>query len=223
MFIKNFFYLIAAITNLTFTAQADFFRVELPKLPYAQQDLAPYITQHTLEFHYNKHHQGYVDNLNKMIVEKKIEATSLEELILKSAKDKNLAGVFNNAAQTWNHTFYWNSMKKNGGGLPTGILLEKINKDFGSYNQFRQQFIEAGTKVFGSGWVWLIIEGDRLKIMSTSNADLPLTQGKKALLTCDVWEHAYYLDYQNRRKNYVEVFLDHLVNWDFVTSNLNQA
>lgn len=224
MFNKKFFYLMTIIATLAFTAQAEpLTKIERPLLPYSLEALAPYITENTLDFHYNKHHQGYVDTLNKLIAEKKIEASSLEEIILKSANDKSLTAVFNNAAQTWNHTFYWKSMKKQGGGQPSRVLLEKITHDFGSYAQFREAFIKAGTKVFGSGWVWLILDGDTLKIISTTNADLPLTQGKKALITCDVWEHAYYLDYQNRRKNYVEVFLDHLVNWDFAIENMNQG
>ena len=195
-------------------------QIDLPKLPYSKDALAPYISEKTIDFHYSKHHQGYVDKLNELIIEKKLQGKSLEDIILLSEKDKNLITVFNNAAQTWNHTFYWQSMKKNGGGQPTGDLLSKINHDFGSYEKFRNDFIDAGTKVFGSGWVWLILDKDILKITTTRNADLPLTKGQQAILVCDVWEHAYYLDYQNLRKSYVEVFIDHLVNWDFATSNL---
>jgi Fe-Mn family superoxide dismutase len=195
-------------------------RVSLPPLPYEKNALEPYISKRTLEFHYGKHHQGYVDKLNELVTEKKIKAASLEDIIFLTAKDPLLTTVFNNAAQTWNHTFYWRSMKKNGGGEPKGPLHEKINTQFGSYENFKKQFIEAGTKLFGSGWVWLVLEGDQLKIVASHNADLPLIHNQKALLTCDVWEHAYYLDYQNSRKDYVKIFLDHLVNWDFATQNL---
>ncbi|WP_084675955.1 superoxide dismutase [Candidatus Odyssella acanthamoebae] len=193
----------------------------LPPLPYERPALAPYISAKTLELHYSKHHQGYVDKLNNLIIEKKLTDKTLEEIIVLSAKDPQLTAVFNNAAQTWNHTFYWRSMQAMGGGKPTGKLLDKINKNFGDFREFRKQFIEAGTKVFGSGWVWLVEDGAELKIVATSNADLPLIKGQKALLVCDVWEHAYYLDYQNRRKEYVEVFLDHLVNWNFALNNMS--
>jgi Fe-Mn family superoxide dismutase len=193
----------------------------LPPLQYDQSALAPYISAKTLEFHYSKHHQGYVDKLNELILEKNLTDKTLEEIILLSAADSQLTAVFNNAAQTWNHTFYWRSMQPKGGGKPTGKLLDKINENFGDFSKFREQFIEAGARVFGSGWVWLVEEGDALKIVATSNADLPLIKGQKALLVCDVWEHAYYLDYQNRRKDYVEVFLDHLVNWDFALQNMS--
>ncbi|MBW8308610.1 MAG: superoxide dismutase [Candidatus Paracaedibacteraceae bacterium] len=196
-------------------------KIVLPALPYEQTALAPYISANTLEFHYSKHHQGYVDKLNDLILEKNLTDKSLEEIILLSASEPTLTAVFNNAAQTWNHTFYWQSMRSKGGGEPTGKLLEKINKNFGDFSQFKKQFIEAGAKVFGSGWVWLVEEEADLKIVATSNADLPLIKGQKALLVCDVWEHAYYLDYQNRRKDYVEVFLDHLVNWDFALKNMS--
>ncbi|WP_084756324.1 superoxide dismutase [Candidatus Paracaedibacter symbiosus] len=221
MFIKNLFPAFILFGGFALLAKAETAsKIELPALPYEMDSLAPYISEKTLEFHYRKHHQTYVDNLNTLIEAKKLQGKSLEELILLGANDPKLIPVFNNAAQTWNHTFYWNSMKKNGGGQPTGALLDKIKKDFGSYEKFKDAFVDAGTKVFGSGWVWLILEGDTLKIVTTSNADLPLTSGKKALLTCDVWEHAYYLDYQNRRKSYVEVFLNHLVNWSFAAANM---
>jgi Fe-Mn family superoxide dismutase len=192
----------------------------LPPLPYSKDALAPYISERTMQFHYDKHHQTYVDTLNKLVKEKGLEG-SLEEIITTSADHPDLKTVFNTAAQDWNHTFYWNSMKKEGGGKPTGTILDLINKTFGSYDEFKKQFIEAGIKQFGSGWVWLVMDSDNtLKIVATGNADLPMIHGQKALLTCDIWEHAYYLDYQNRRKDYVEVFLDHLVNWDFANKNL---
>lgn len=193
---------------------------ELPRLPYELNALEPYISAKTLEFHYSKHHQGYLDNLNRLVNEKKeLAGQSLEDIIRMSSTAPGLQEVFNNAAQTWNHTFYWKSMKANGGGQPTGKLLERINKDFGSFDQFKKKFIEVGAKVFGSGWVWLVEDAGSLKVVPTKDGDLPMIKGQKALLTCDVWEHAYYLDYQNRRKDYVEVFLDHLVNWEFAAEN----
>jgi Fe-Mn family superoxide dismutase len=194
----------------------------LPPLPYEKTALEPYISERTLTFHYGKHHQGYVDTLNKLVKEKGIKGT-LEEVIISSAQDPDLKSVFNNAAQDWNHTFYWSSMMVKGGGQPKGPILDLIVKTFGSYDEFKKQFIEAGTKLFGSGWVWLVQDKDNsLKIIGTKDADLPLVHDQKALLTCDIWEHAYYLDYQNRRKDYVEVFLDHLVNWDFANQNLSK-
>jgi superoxide dismutase, Fe-Mn family len=193
---------------------------KLAPLPYAKGALKPYISEKTMDFHYGKHHQAYVDTLNKLVQEKGLSG-SLEEIIVASASDPDLKTVFNNAAQDWNHTFYWSSMKHKGGGKPTGAIADLINKSFGNYDSFKAKFVEAGTKQFGSGWVWLIIDtDDTLKIVATGNADLPLIHGQKALLTCDIWEHAYYLDYQNRRKDYVTVFLDHLVNWDFANQNL---
>jgi Fe-Mn family superoxide dismutase len=189
-------------------------------LPYAKSALAPYISENTLSFHYGKHHQGYVDALNKLVAENGLKGT-LEDIITKSSKDPALKAVFNNAAQDWNHTFYWSSMKPGGGGTPNGAILDLILKNFGTYDDFKNQFVDAGTKLFGSGWVWLVKDKDgSLKIVGTSNADTPLIHGQKPILVCDIWEHAYYLDYQNRRKDYVGVFLDHLVNWDFANQNL---
>jgi len=193
----------------------------LSPLPYEKNALEPYISQRTLTFHYEKHHQGYVDTTNKLSQEKRLVGYSLEDLIKKCAQDPALKPLFNAAAQDWNHTFYWSSMTPYGGGQPTGSLLDKITKTFGSFDDFRNQFIETGTKLFGSGWVWLILDTDgTLKILGTKDADLPLIHGQKALLVCDIWEHAYYLDYQNRRKDYVGIFLDHLVNWTFAEQNL---
>lgn len=195
----------------------------LPHLPYEIKALEPYITERTLSFHYGKHHKGYVKTLNKLIEEKGITSNSLEDLIQKCAHNPELETVFNNAAQDWNHTFYWSSMKPNGGGKPNGPIGDLILKTYGTYENFKNQFREAGIKHFGSGWVWLVLDLDKtLKIIATHDADLPLIHGQKALLTCDIWEHAYYLDYQNRRKDYVEVFLDHLVNWDFANQNLKE-
>nr|MBP9044537.1 superoxide dismutase [Spirochaetota bacterium] len=167
-----------------------------------------------------KHHNAYVTNLNKLIAGTDMENLSLEDIIIKSAKDPAMTGIFNNGAQVWNHTFYWNCMKKNGGGKPSGKLAEAIDKNFGSFEKFIEEIKNAAVTQFGSGWAWLVKDGDSLKVMKTSNADTPLAHGLKALLTIDVWEHAYYLDYQNRRPDYVSAFFENLVNWDFVASNL---
>jgi len=187
----------------------------LPPLPWAKDALAPHISAETLDFHYGKHHQAYVTNLNKLLEVKPEASKSLEDLILSSD-----GGVFNNAAQIWNHTFYWNSMKAQGGGKPTGKLLELVNRDFGSADNLLQQLGEAAKTQFGSGWAWLVDEGGKLKVIKTANADLPMKHNQKALLTCDVWEHAYYIDYRNARPNYVDAFLKNLVNWDFAAKNL---
>jgi len=194
----------------------------LPPLPYKDDALAPTITAHTLSFHYGKHHKAYVDNLNKLVEGKKYATMTLEDVVKASAKEAADAGVFNNAAQVWNHTFYWNSMKPGGGGSPTGKLLEKIVADFGSFDAFKTQFSDAAKTQFGSGWAWLVLDGGKLKVTKTGNADTPLAHGQKAILTCDVWEHAYYLDFQNRRPDYVAAFLDKLVNWDFAAANLSR-
>lgn len=192
----------------------------LPALPYDATALEPHITAHTLSFHHGKHHQAYVTNLNNLIAGTALEGQSLEAVIMASIKDATQAGIFNNAAQVWNHTFYWHSMKAHGGGQPTGTLLARIIKDFGSFEEFKTAFKQAGATQFGSGWAWLVDDNGTLKVTKTANADLPMAHGQKALLTCDVWEHAYYLDFQNRRPDYLETFLTHLVNWDFVAQNL---
>ena len=196
---------------------------ELPPLPYAKDALAPHISANTLEFHYGKHHQTYVTTLNNLTKDTPLADKSLEEVIKAVAGDSGKVPVFNNAAQVWNHTFYWNCMKPGGGGKPGGKIAGKIEKAFGSYEKFAEQFKTACTGQFGSGWGWLVAEKGDLAITKTPNADLPLVHGQTALLTCDVWEHAYYLDYQNRRPDYVQTFLDHLVNWDFVEKNLSGA
>ncbi len=188
----------------------------LPKLPYDVSALEPHLTRENLELHYGKHHQAYVNKLNYFIEKGKADGSkSLEEIIRSSD-----GAVFNNAAQVWNHTFYWNCMKPNGGGEPTGDLAEAINRSFGSVTKFREQFAAAATGQFGSGWAWVIREGDRLRITSTGNADLPLKHDQTAILTCDVWEHAYYPTYQNARPKYVDAFLQNLINWDFVSRAL---
>lgn len=188
---------------------------ELPPLPYAQDALAPHISAETLEYHYGKHHKTYVDNLNKAVAGTADENASLEDVIMKAE-----GGLFNNAAQTWNHTFFWNSLSPTGGGAPTGAIAERIESDLGGYDAFKAQITEAGLTQFGSGWAWLVDEGGKLAVMKTPNADLPMKHGAKALLTIDVWEHAYYIDYRNARANFLEVVLDNLVNWDFANENL---
>ncbi len=187
---------------------------ELPKLPYAMNALAPYISQETLEYHYGKHHQAYVNNLNNLIKDTEFAKLSLEETILKSS-----GGIFNNAAQVWNHTFYWHCLSPQSSGEPSGELAKALLKKFGSLDEFKKQFSQAAVTVFGSGWAWLVknTAGD-LEIIQTSNAGTPMQQNKKALLTCDVWEHAYYIDYRNARPGYVENFWK-IVNWDFMAAN----
>jgi Fe-Mn family superoxide dismutase len=193
---------------------------QLPELPYDRNALEPYINAKTIDFHYGKHHQTYVTNLNNILSSNSdLQGHSLEELIIKSSKDPSMSGIFNNAAQVWNHTFYWSCMKPNGGGVPQGLLHELITRDFGSFESFCEQFKQSALSQFGSGWAWLCQdEAGKLSILKTSNADLPMAHGFKALLTVDVWEHAYYLDYQNKRADYIDTFLKHLVNWDFVQS-----
>jgi len=193
--------------------------ITLPELPYAKEALEPHISSRTLDFHHGKHHNAYVTNLNNLIKGSDLENLSLEDMIKKVAGDASKAGIFNNAAQVWNHTFYWNCMKPNG-GVPSGAIAEKIKADFGDYAKFVEEFKTAATTQFGSGWAWLVMEGGKLKVTKTANADLPMAHGQTALLTCDVWEHAYYLDFQNRRPDYVTTFLEKLVNWDFVNSRL---
>ncbi len=197
--------------------------ITLPDLPYAHNALAPHISEQTLQFHHDKHHATYVTNLNNLIKDTDLEGKSLEDIIMAVAGDSSKAGVFNNAAQVWNHTFYWNSMAPNGGGAPSGDLAAKIDADFGSYDKFAEAFKTAGATQFGSGWAWLVLDGGTLKVTKTPNADLPMAHGQTALLTMDVWEHAYYLDYQNRRPDYMATFLESLVNWDFVAENLSKA
>lgn len=196
---------------------------ELPALPYSYNALEPFITAKTLEFHHDKHHAAYVTNFNNLVKDTPMADMSIEEVIKATYQDASKVGIFNNAAQAWNHTFYWECMKGGGGGQPSGALADKINADLGGYDQFRQDFKTAATTQFGSGWAWLVLENGKLKITKTGNADTPVALGQTPLLTCDVWEHAYYLDYQNKRPDYVDTFLDKLVNWDFVAANLAKA
>lgn len=187
---------------------------ELPPLPYAKNALEPFISEETLDYHYGKHHQTYVTNLNNLVPGSEFEGLTLEEIIRKSS-----GGIFNNAAQVWNHTFYWNCMKPNGEGQPTGALADAISKSFGSFEKFKEEFTKCAVTTFGSGWAWLVKNADgSLALVSTSNAGCPLTSGQTPLLTCDVWEHAYYIVYRNARPKYVEDFWN-VVNWDFVSSN----
>jgi len=187
---------------------------ELPALPYAKNRLVPHISEETLEYHYGKHHQTYVTNLNNLVPGTEFEGLSLEEIIMKSS-----GGIFNNAAQVWNHTFYWNSLAPSAGGAPTGALAEAIDAKFGSFENFKVEFTKCAVTTFGSGWAWLVKNADgSLDLVSTSNAACPLTTGQKPLLTCDVWEHAYYIDYRNARPAYLEAFWA-LVNWDFAAAN----
>ncbi len=194
--------------------------IELPALPYADDALAPHISAETLSFHYGKHHNTYVVNLNNLIKDTDLAGKSLEDIIHATAGDSSKVGIFNNAAQVWNHTFYWHSMSPDGGGKPTGKIAEKIDSDLGGFDKFAEEFKTAGATQFGSGWAWLVLDNGKLKVTKTPNAELPMTQGMTAILTMDVWEHAYYLDYQNRRPDYMGAFLEHLVNWDFANKNL---
>ncbi len=196
---------------------------DLPALPFAKDGLQPHISANTLDFHHGKHHKTYVDNLNNMTKDSPLASKSLEEVIKAVASDSDKTGVFNNAAQVWNHSFYWNCMKPGGGGQPSGDVASAIDTAFGSYDKFKEEFKSACTSQFGSGWGWLVAESGSVKIAKTPNADTPLVHGQTALLTCDVWEHAYYLDYQNKRPDYVQAFIDNLINWDFVAENLAKA
>jgi superoxide dismutase, Fe-Mn family len=194
--------------------------ITLPDMPYAKNALEPHISARTLEFHHDKHHKAYVDNANKLLEGTDLAQLDLEAIIKKVAGNPSTAGLFNNAAQVWNHSFYWKCMKPGGGGAPTGAIAQKINTDFGSYEKFVEAFKNAGATQFGSGWAWLVLDGSSLKIAKTPNAENPMVQGMKPLLVVDVWEHAYYLDYQNRRPDYLTTFVEKLISWDFVNSCL---
>ena len=194
--------------------------IELPALPWADDALDPHISAKTMSFHYGKHHATYVTKLNAAIEGTDLAEKSLEDIIMATAGDAAKAGIFNNAAQTWNHTFFWHSMKPGGGGKPSGKLAAKIDESFGSFEAFAEEFSTKASLLFGSGWCWLVDNGGKLEIVQTFGAGTPMTDGKKALMTIDVWEHAYYLDYQNRRPDFVKTFLDSLVDWDFAAENL---
>jgi Fe-Mn family superoxide dismutase len=190
--------------------------IELPKLPFDMDALSPHISKETLEYHYGKHHKAYVDKLNAAIGGGKYESMSLEDMVLESQGEP---GVFNNAAQVWNHTFYWNCLSPNGGGEPAGAMADAIKKSFGSFEKFKEEFSNKSATLFGSGWAWVVKDGDKLAIVQTKDADNPTTKGQKPILTCDVWEHAYYIDYRNARPKYIEAFWN-LVNWEFTEKNL---
>lgn len=195
----------------------------LPNLPYADSALEPHMSAKTFSYHHKKHHNAYVTNLNKLVENTDLQTKSLEEIIQLSFKDSSKAGIFNNAAQVWNHSFFWHCMKANGGGAPSGKIAAKIDADFGGYENFVTEFKNAAATQFGSGWAWLVLdENGKLAIIKTGNADLPMVHNKTAILTIDVWEHAYYLDFQNLRPVYIETFLNHLVNWDFANEMLNK-
>ena len=197
--------------------------IELPPLPYDTKALEPFISANTLSFHHGKHHAAYVNNFNNLTKDSPLASKSLEEVIVEVAGDPAKAGIFNNAAQVWNHTFFWHCLKHGGGGKPAGALLEKIEADLGSFDKFLEDFKTAATTQFGSGWAWLVLDKGVLKVTKTGNADTPLAHGQIPLFTVDVWEHAYYLDYQNRRPDFVSAVLENLANWDFVAHNLNKA
>ncbi|GKS69315.1 superoxide dismutase, Fe-Mn family [Nitrosomonas sp. PY1] len=192
----------------------------LAPLPYANNALEPVVSANTLSFHYGKHHKTYVDNLNNLVANSDLAGKSLEEIIKASAGQADKAAIFNNAAQVWNHMFYWHSLKPNGGGEPTGTLKQKIEASFGSIENCKKEFAQAAVTQFGSGWAWLVVDGGKITVAKTGNAESPITKNLRPLLTIDVWEHAYYLDYQNRRADYVNMILDKLVNWDFAAANL---
>lgn len=195
--------------------------ITLPELPYDKSALDPYISARTFEFHHGKHHKAYVDNTNKLIEQTELASKDLETIIRIAAADPGKKGLFNNSAQVWNHSFFWQCMKPGGGGKPAGRIATMIENDLGGYNKFAADFKNAGTTNFGSGWAWLVLKNNKLTIISTPNAETPFVQGYSPLLVADVWEHAYYLDYQNRRPDFLQAFLDHLINWDFVNNNLS--
>tara|TARA_B100000927_G_scaffold9983_1_gene8018 strand:- start:107 stop:700 length:594 start_codon:yes stop_codon:yes gene_type:complete len=194
---------------------------ELPSLPYANDALAPYMSAETLDFHHGKHHQTYVTNLNNLLKDNELQGASLEDIVVKSSKDTSMAGIFNNAGQHWNHILFWQCMKPNGGGSIPSELEARLNSDFGSVDQFKEAFIQAGTTQFGSGWAWLAIDNGKLVVTKSANASNPLVDGMKPILGCDVWEHSYYIDYRNKRPDYLKAFLGSLVNWEFVASQLD--
>ncbi|MBL8458222.1 MAG: superoxide dismutase [Zoogloea sp.] len=210
---------VAALGGLTLPARAAN-PILLPALPWGDSALAPVISANTIGFHYGKHHKGYVDNLNRLVAGTDLADLSLEKIVAVSAGKADKTAIFNNAAQIWNHSFYWSSLRPNGGGEPPAALKKRIEASFGSVDALKKELATAATSQFGSGWAWLVADGDKLKVIKTANADLPQTAGLKPLLTIDVWEHAYYLDYQNRRADYVNALIDKLINWEFALQNL---
>jgi superoxide dismutase, Fe-Mn family len=194
-----------------------------PPLLYAENALEPFISAKTLSFHYGKHHVAYVTNFNNLVAGTPLDNSTLEEVIALTATDPQKVGIFNNGAQAWNHSFYWNCLTPNGGGKPEEELDAKITQDFGSFDKFKEELKTAAATQFGSGWAWLVLEGETLKVVKTANAQTPLTSGQKPILTIDVWEHAYYLDYQNRRPDYVATVIDNLLNWEFAAENFKKG
>lgn len=194
-----------------------------PALPWAEDALEPHISAKTISFHYGKHHAAYVTNYNNLVGGTPLDAMPIEDVIAETAGDSSRIGVFNNGAQAWNHSFYWNCLTPNGGGKPSGELAEAIEKDFGGYDAFREELKNAAATQFGSGWAWLVVEDGRLRVTKTANAETPMTKGMKPILTIDVWEHAYYLDYQNRRPDYTAAVIDSLLNWEFAEKNYKAA
>lgn len=194
--------------------------MKLPDLPYAKNALEPHLSARTLEFHHDKHHAAYVNKGNELLQGTDLEGQDIETIIRKTAGDSSKQAIFNNVAQVWNHTFFWHCMKPGGGGKPSGKIAERINADFGGFDKFVEEFKAAGVGQFGSGWAWLVEDGGKLAVMKTPNAENPLHHNKKPLLTVDVWEHAYYLDFQNRRPDFLSTFVEHLINWEFVEKNL---
>ncbi len=210
-------------SGITFLKGKPTMAFELPDLPYSYDALEPYMSSKTLHLHHDKHHQTYVTNLNNLIEDTDLKDASLEEIVEASAKDPAKAGIFNNAGQHWNHQLFWRIMKKGGGGQPGGELAKRIDDAFGNFESFKEKFKTAGVTQFGSGWAWLALDGDTLKVVKTSNADNPLTAGMIPILGIDVWEHAYYVDYENRRPEYLAAFLNHMVNWEEVEAELQKA
>ena len=194
---------------------------QLPKLDYSKSSLSPHMSEETLDLHHGKHHQTYITNLNNLIKDSGLENSSLEEIVKKTSADPSKIGIFNNAGQHWNHILFWKCMKPKGGGALPGKLEKRINSDFGGVDKFKEQFIQAGVTQFGSGWVWLAIDKGKLVVTKTANASNPLVNNMKPILGCDVWEHSYYVDYRNRRPDYLKSFIENLVNWEFVESQLD--
>jgi Fe-Mn family superoxide dismutase len=196
---------------------------ELPPLPYAHDALGPYMSRETLEFHHDKHHQAYVTALNNLVKDTPLAGKSLEDVCKASFGDASKQAIFNNAGQHWNHALFWPAMKPNGGGAIPSELESRLKSDFGSVDAFKEQFVQAGVGQFGSGWCWLVVDAGKLKVTKTPNGENPLVHGQHAILGCDVWEHSYYIDYRNRRADYLKAFVDNLVNWEFVTQKLAEA
>jgi len=212
--------LLRELGNRAFSAETAAGQAEVPPLPYAENALEPYTSARTMSFHYGKHHKAYAEKLRALVKGTPLADKSVEEVIRLTAAKAGQAEIFNNAAQFWNHSFFWKCMRPDGGGKPAGKLAQMIDQSFGDFESFKKQFISAAVAQFGSGWTWLVLDGEKVKIMPAANADNPMAHGLKAILTVDVWEHAYYLDYENRRKDFVTAWLEHLINWDFAAQEV---